>query len=315
MVKIVEEWIDGNKIFGDILIEVAELDPRVIFVGADSYRGGGATSYRKRFPDRFVELGIAEQNACGHTAGLAFAGKKPFFSSIANFVTARCYEQLRNDIIIPNLGVVIVGRSAGVSSGIAGPTHHSIDDIAILRSLPGITIVDPADLSDFRNTMFEAIKINGPIYFRKHKQLIKKINPDDYKFKFGKAVKIKDGTDVAVIACGTMVYQAFLASEILQKAGISAAVINMHTIKPLDEKLVENIITRVDNIVTVEEHTIINGLGSAISDIIAKNGKGKQLKIGFNDEWPIIGPYMEVLDWHGLTGAKIAENIKQWLKV
>lgn len=308
------EWIDCTKIFGDVLIEVAEKDDRVIFVGADSHRGGGAISYRKRFPDRFIELGVAEQNACGHAAGLAFAGKKPYFSAIANFSTARCYEQLRNDIVRTGLNVVIVGRAAGISYGTAGPTHHSIDDFAILRSLPGITIADPADLADFRNIMFKAIELPGPIYFRKHKQIIKKINPDNYDFKFGRGVLVKGGNDVAIIACGTMVYQAFLASEILQNSGISASVINMHTIKPLDEELVEKIINRIDNIITVEEHTIINGLGSAVSDVIAKIGKGKQLKIGFNDEWPTEGPYMEVLDWHGLTGQKIAEKVINWLK-
>ena len=307
------DWIDCTNVFGDVLIEVAEKDDRVIFVGADSYRGGGAISYRKRFPDRFIELGVAEQNACGHAAGLAFAGKKPYFSAIANFATARCFEQLRNDIVRTGLNVVIVGRAAGISYGTAGPTHHSIDDFAILRALPGITIADPADLSDFMNIMFEAIKLPGPIYLRNHKQIIKKINPDNYDFKFGKGVFIKDGNDIAIIACGTMVYQAFLASEILQKSGINAILINMHTIKPLDEELVVKITDRVDRIVTVEEHTIINGLGSAVSDIISKVGKGKQLKIGFNDEWPTEGPYMEVLDWHGMTGPKIAERIRQWL--
>jgi len=309
------EWVDFTIIFGDVLIEVAEKDDRVIFVGADSYHGGGAASFRKRFPDRFVELGVAEQNACGHAAGLAFAGKKPYFSAIANFSTARCYEQLRNDIVRTGLNVVIVGRSAGISYGTAGPTHHSIDDFAILRSLPGITIADPADLADFRNIMFEAIKLPGPIYFRKHKHVIKKINPDNYDFKFGRGVILKEGSDVAIIACGTMVYQAFLASEILQKSGIGASVINMHTIKPLDEKLVESFLSKTGKIVTVEEHTVINGLGGAVSDVIAKLGKGKQLKIGFNDEWPTEGPYMEVLDWHGLTGPKIAEKVVKWLKV
>ena len=308
------QWVDFTNIFGNVLIEVAQQDDRVVFVGADSYRGGGAISYRNRFPDRFVELGVAEQNACGHAAGLAFAGKKPYFSAIANFSTGRCFEQLRNDIVRTGLNVVILGRAAGISYGTAGPTHHSIDDFAILRALPGMTIADPADLSDFRSMMFEAIKLAGPVYIRKHKQVIKKINPDNYEFKFGKGVLIKEGDDLAIIACGTMVYQAFWAAQILKDDGVNAAVINMHTIKPLDEQMVESFINKTGKIVTVEEHTIVNGLGSAVSDVIAKNGKGIQLKIGFNDEWPTEGPYLEVLDWHGLTGPKIAGKIEKWVK-
>jgi transketolase len=177
-----------------------------------------------------------------------------------------------------------------------------------------MTIADPADFNDFRNMLFEAIKLHGPVYIRKHKQVIKKINPDNYEFKFGKSVLLKEGDDLAIIACGTMVYQSYWAADLLKQKGINAAVINMHTIKPLDEEMVEGFINKAGRIVTAEEHTIINGLGSAVSDVIAKKGKGIQLKIGFNDEWPTDGPYLEVLGWHGLTGPKIAENIEKWVK-
>ena len=306
------EWIDGTKIFGDILIELAEKDDRVVFVGSDSYRGGGLISFRKKFPKKFIELGVAEQNAAGHSAGLAFAGKKPFYSAIADFSTIRCLEQIRNDIVRTGLNVAIVGRAAGISYGTAGATHHSIDEIGILRTLPGITIVDPADYSDFRNTIFNSIKLSGPIYFRKHKQLIKRINPHKYKFKIGKGVVLREGENLAIIACGTMVYQSVLAADILKNKGINAMVVNMHTIKPIDEELIENITTKVNKIVTVEEHTIINGLGSAVSDILVRNCSARQLKIGFSDRFPTDGPYMEVLDYHGLTGKKIAKTIKEW---
>lgn len=308
------QWEDFTKIFGDLLIEVAKTDSRVIFVGADSYRGGGAISYRNAFPDRFIELGVAEQNACGHAAGLAFAGKKPFFSAIANFSTGRCFEQVRDDIARTGLNVVILGRAAGISYGTAGPTHHSIDDFAVLRALPKMTIADPADYNDFKNMLFEAIKLSGPVYIRKHKQVIKKINPDTYNFKFGKGVVLKEGGDLAIIACGTMVYQSYWAAHILKNKGIDAAVVNMHTIKPLDTELLNSFIESSGKIVTAEEHTIINGLGSAVSDEIAKKGSAIQLKIGFNDEWPTDGPYLEVLEWHGLTGPKIAERIEKWIK-
>ena len=311
--KIKEEWFDGTKIFGDVLIELAEKDSRVVFVGADSYRGGGLISFRERFPDRFIEVGVAEQNAAGHAAGLAFAGKKPFYSAIANFSTLRCFEQIRNDIARPGLNVAIVGRAAGISYGTAGATHHSIDDMGTLRILPGMTIVDPADLSDYRNTIFKAIEIPGPIYFRKHKQLIKKVNPDDHDFKFGKGIPLREGKDLTIIACGTMVYQSMLASEILEKAGINAGVINMHTIKPIDETIIKEATKITKRIVTVEEHTVINGLGSAVAEVLVKDGDSKQLAIGFNDAYPTDGPYMEVLNYHKLTGPRIAEKIKEWI--
>lgn len=306
------EWIDATRIFGKLLIEIAESDERIVFVGADSCKT--TDNFRELFPDRFFELGVAEQNACSFAAGLAFTGKKPFFSAIANFSTMRCFEQIRNDIIRPGLNVVIAGRGSGISYSTAGPTHNTIDEIGILRVLPGITIVDPADESDFKSTMYNSIKLSGPIYFRENKQLIKKINPDKYHFEFGKGVILKEGTDVFFISCGTMVYQSMVASCILENCGINAGVVNMHTIKPIDEGLINKISSKTNKIVTVEEHSIINGLGSAVAEILVKKGTVKQLRIGFYDNFPTHGPYMEVLDYHGLTGPKIAEKVKSFLK-
>lgn len=307
------EWVDPTRVFGKILIELAKKDNRVVFVGADSCKI--TDNFRDLFPDRFFELGVAEQNACGFSAGLAFAGKKPFFSAIANFSTLRCFEQIRNDIVRPNLSAVIAGRGAGLSYGSGGATHNTIEEIGVLRVLPGITIVDPADLSDFKNTMFEAIKLSGPIYFRMHKQLIKKINPDDYIFKFGKGVIIREGKDLTFISCGTMVYQSKVASDILKKYGINTGIVNMHTIKPLDNNLIKSVANNTKLIITVEEHSIINGLGSAVAEVLAENCKTKHIRLGLNDAFPAHGPYMELLDYHNLTGAKIAEKVINFLKV
>jgi len=308
------EFIDTTKFFGEMLIELANIDKRVVYVDADSYIGAGVKKFKEQFPERFFEFGVAEQNACGNAAGLAWAGKKPFFATIANFAIMRCFEQLRNDVVRTGLNVAIVGRGAGISYGDSGPTHNTIDDFGLLRVLPGITLVDPADLEDFRNTVFNSIKLDGPIYFREHKFLPKKINPDNYKFEFGKGIELRKDNDVFLISSGTMVLRSLQAAEILEKNGIQAGVINMHTIKPIDEDLINNIIEKTNHIVTVEEHFVINGLGSAVGDVLVKKGKTKQLKIGFSDKFSVEGPYEELLDYYGLTGQKIAEKVKNFLE-
>lgn len=308
------EFIDTTKFFGEMLIELANIDKRVVYVDADSYIGAGVKKFKEQFPERFFEFGVAEQNACGNAAGLAWAGKKPFFATIANFAIMRCFEQLRNDVVRTGLNVAIVGRGAGISYGNSGPTHNTIDDFGLLRVLPGITLVDPADLEDFRNTVFNSIKLDGPIYFREHKYLPKKINPDNYKFEFGKGIELRKDNNVFLISSGTMVLRSLQAAEILEKNGIQAGVINMHTIKPIDKDLINNIIEKTNHIVTVEEHFVINGLGSAVGDVLVKKGKTKQLKIGFGDKFSVEGPYEELLDYYGLTGQKIAGKVKNFLE-
>lgn len=305
------EWIDTAEYFVDIIIELATEDDRVVLVGADTRES--FLAFVEKFPDRYFDFGVAEQNACGHAAGLAFAGKKPFFCTIAPFATMRCFEQIRNDIVKPSLPVAIVGKGAGVSYGTAGATHQGIDEMGILRILPGLTIVDSADLSDFENAVREAVKLQGPIYLRAHKQLIKTINPEGYHFELGKGVVLKEGSDVTIIACGTMVNQSVLASQVLERYGISAGVVSMHTIKPIDEELVNSISSKTNKVVTVEEHSIVNGLGSAVADILVKRGKARQLRIGF-DGFPSDGPYMELIDYHGLSGPKIAERVRDFVK-
>lgn len=309
--RIGEKWVDATRLFGKILVELAEMNEKIVFVGGDSCKI--ADNFRELFPDRFYELGIAEQNACGFSAGLAFAGKIPFFTAISNFATFRCFEQIRNDIARTGLPVVIVGRGAGLSYSTGGPTHNTIDEIGALRTIPSITIVDPADEKDFKNTMFNSVKLGGPIYFRLHKQIIKKVNPKNYNFQFGKGVIIKEGKDLYFISCGTMVYQSLVASEILKKYGIDAGLVNIHTIKPLDENLINYITTKSNIVVTVEEHSIINGLGSAVSEIISQGNSARQLRIGIKDIFPDSGPYNELIEYHELNGEKIAEKVKNYI--
>jgi len=190
--EVKKEWVNTSAdLFGKFFLELAEKDERIVFVGADTYLSSGIKEFVEKYPDRTFDVGIAEQNAIGFSAGLAFAGKKPFFSAIANFLTFRCYEQIRNDLAKPGLNVVLVSRGSGVSYAYAGPTHNTTDEMGALRVMPGITIFDPGDQDDFKNAINKSIELKGPIYIRSYKALIKKINPDNYDFKFGKGVVIE----------------------------------------------------------------------------------------------------------------------------
>lgn len=303
------------ELFGEILIELAEKDERIVLISADSYIGGGATKFRERFPDRVYEFGICEQNAAAVAGGMAWAGLKPFWTSIGTFVTMRCFEQIRNDIARPNLNVMICGRAAGISYSTQGPTHFSIDEIGIMRTLPNMTVVAPADGLDFRNTMYESVKLKGPIYFRKQKLLLPRVNPPDYDFKIGKGVILKDGSDITLIGTGAMVHIALETSDILKKDNINAAVINMHTLKPIDEELIVSFAKKTELIVTMEEHTIFNGLGSAVADVLSTKYPKRLIKFGFNDKWPTEGGiWEEVMDYEGLSAKKMAKKIKEQLK-
>ena len=306
---------DMVGIFGDTLVELAEKDERVVFVSADSYGGGGARKFKKRFPERLFEFGVCEQNAASVSGGLAWAGLKPFWSSIATFVTMRCFEQIRNDIVRPGLNVVICGRAAGLSYSTQGPTHVSIDEMGILRTLPKMIVVAPADGLDLKNTVFESIKLNGPIYFRKQKMVLPRVNSKDYKFKIGKGVVLREGSDISIIGCGAMVHIALEVSDILKKDGISSDVINMHTLKPIDQELIIKTAKKTGLVVTLEEHTVFNGLGSAVADVLSQNIPTKLIKFGFEDRWPVDGGiWAEVMDYHGLSAQKIAKSINEKMK-
>lgn len=303
---------DMVQTFGQAIVELAERDERVVMVSADSYRGGGGIEFKKRFPDRLFEFGICEQNAASVSGGLAWAGLKPFWTSVATFATMRCFEQIRNDIVYPGLNVVICGRAAGLSYSTQGPTHVSIDELGIMRTLPKMIVIAPADGPEIRNTVFESIKLDGPIYFRKQTILLPRINQEDYEFKIGKGVMLEEGSDISIIGCGAMVHIALEVSDLLKKDGINPEVINMHTLKPIDEELIIKTAKKTGLVATLEEHSIFNGLGSAVADVLSQKCPSRLLKFGFNDWWPIDGGvWQEVMDYHGLSAAKIAKSIKE----
>ena len=307
--------INAAKVFEDAFVELAEKNREVVFISADSYIGAGAKKFKKRYPERFFEFGIAEQNACSHAAGMAFMGKRPFFSAIATFATMRCFEQIRNDLARPNLNVVIIGRGAGMSYSIQGPSHVSIDDIGVLRNLHNMTIIDPADSFDFKNAIFESIKTSGPIYIRAHKKLPLKIGINNLKFRIGKGQLIKEGKDVTIVACGPMVSKSLNASALLKERKIDSEIINMHTIKPLDKELILKSVEKTKKVVSIEEHSVVNGLGSSIADVLSENCYARLLKIGFESNIAIEGPYDDLLSYYGLQPNEIAVRIEEFVNM
>lgn len=305
---------DRTKAFGDTLIELAEKDDRVVLVSADSYVGGGGVEFRKRFPNRFYDFGICEQNAASQAAGLALGGKVPFFNSIGNFVTLRCFEQIRNDICRPQMSVILVGRAPGLNYAEQGPTHQTIGELGALRTLPFIKIIAPADALDMRNAMIEAVRVGGPAYIRMHKKIMPRINKDGYKFEIGKGIVLSEGSDVTFIACENMVHQSIIAADLLAKESVKAGVINMHTIKPIDKDLIINTSRKTILFVTAEEHTVMGGLGSAVAEILAQFCDNKLIMVGLEDVFGVDGPYEPVMDYHGLNGSKMAKQVLEFLK-
>ena len=307
------ETVNAAAVFEEVLVEISLKDSRIVFISADSFIGAGASGFKKTFPDRFFEFGISEQNACSYAAGMALMGMKPFFASIATFATMRCFEQIRDDLARQNLNVVIIGRGAGMSYSIQGPTHVSIDEIGILRTLPNMTIIDPCDISEFKQAVRRSVEINGPVYIREHKKLPKKIHNEDYVFKIGKAEIIKPGKDISLISCGVSLLRAIITAEILEEKGVEAEIVNVPTIKPIDKEAIINSVNKTKRAITIEEHSIINGLGSSVAEIISENCEAKLKRIGFDDLFAIEGPYEGIIDYYGLDSLNMAKKIEKFI--
>lgn len=306
----------NQDVFSAVLQELAAADKQIIAVTSDSRGSGKLVAFGERFPDQIVEIGIAEQNLVGVAAGLASAGKKAFAVSPACFLTARALEQIKNDVAYSDNPVRLVGISAGVSYGALGTTHHSLHDFAVLRAINNITIVAPADNFETEQAVRLAVQSNKPVYLRFGKKPMPLLNPDETTFQFGKGRVIKEGNDIALIANGETVYPALLAAQKLEKEhGISATVISMHTIKPLDTVLLDNIAAKVKAIITIEEHMINGGLGEACASYLLQNGYHKPFKImGIPDEYTVTGSQVEILNHYGISQNGIAGEALRILK-
>lgn len=297
--------------FGQGLLEAAEADPTIVGLCADLTESTRMNYFAKRFPDRFIQVGVAEQNLAGLAAGFALAGKIPFAASYACFHPANSWGVIRTSICYSNLNVKIIGGHAGLSTGEDGATHQSLEDIATMRVLPNMTVIVPADGEEARKATLAAAKHVGPVYLRTSKFESGNITSAHTPFDIGKAIFLKPGNDVTIIACGVMVARALQAAIELERHGISAAVVNMHTIKPLDTQAIDFALNRSPYIVTLEDHQIIGGLGSAIAEYLAQSSTRSQICIvGVNDSFGQSGKSTELLDHYGLSIAKIVSRVR-----
>jgi transketolase len=297
--------------YGNALAELGAKRDDFVVLDADLAAATQTGMFKKAFPERFYDCGIAEQNMVGIAAGIAATGKKVICSSFAMFAAGRAYEQVRNSIGYPHLNVIIGATHAGISVGEDGATHQCCEDIALMRTIPGMTIINPADETEAKMAVAAALDHDGPVYMRFGRLAVPVIFDDDYKFEIGKGVELKEGSDVTIIATGLMVDEAMQAHELLKAEGISARIINIHTIKPLDKDIVLKAAKETGAIVTAEEHSVIGGLGSAVAEALAEEYPVPVVKLGVYDRFGYSGPAPKLLDEFGLRAVNIVEKAKK----
>ena len=294
--------------YGEALAELGKTNDKVVVLDADLSKSTMTATFQKAFPDRFFNIGIAEANMVDIAAGMSTMGLIPFCSTFAMFGAGRVYEQIRNSIAYPRLNVKLCMSHAGVSVGEDGASHQCLEDLALMRVIPGMTVICPADASETRKAVFAAAEMEGPVYIRLAR-LATPVFEEDYPFEIGKANVLREGSDVAVFATGLMVSEALEAAKLLEAQGRSAAVINVHTIKPIDAQCVMDYAQKCSRVVTVEEHSVIGGLGDAVADVLMGKICCQFKKIGVQDQFGQSGKAKDVLREYGLTAPQIAESI------
>ena len=303
--------IATRESYGNALVELGKEHENLVVLDADLAEATKTGMFKKVFPERHIDCGIAESNMAGIAAGLSTTGKVPFMSTFAMFAAGRAFEQVRNSIGYPHLNVKIGATHAGLSVGEDGATHQCNEDIALMRVIPGMVVINPSDDIEAKAAVKAAYEYVGPVYLRFGRLAVPVINDrPDYKFEIGKGVTLREGKDLTVVATGLMVSESLAAAEMLAKDGIEAKVINIHTIKPLDEDLIVAAAKETGKVVTVEEHSIIGGLGSAVCDCLSEKAPTRVLKIGVNDVYGESGPAKEVLHKYGLDAEGIYTKIK-----
>ena len=296
--------------YGEALAELGKVNDKVVVLDADLSKSTMTATFQKAFPDRFFNIGIAEANMVDMAAGMSTMGLIPFCSTFAMFGAGRVYEQIRNSIAYPRLNVKLCMSHAGVSVGEDGASHQCLEDLALMRVIPGMTVICPADANETRKAVFAAAEMEGPVYIRLAR-LATPVFEEDYPFEIGKANVLREGADVAVFATGLMVSEALKAADLLAAQGVSAAVINVHTVKPIDSECVTEWARKCGRVVTVEEHSVIGGLGDAVAEVLMGKVDCAFRKIGVQDQFGQSGKAWEVLTEYGLTAPQIAESIKE----
>ena len=305
--------IATRESYGNALVELGREHADVVVLDADLAGATKTSTFKKEFPDRHFDCGIAEGNMMAVAAGIASMGMVPFASTFAMFAAGRAFEQVRNSIGYPHLNVKIGATHGGISVGEDGASHQCCEDFALMRSIPGMTVICPADDVEARAAVKAAYEFEGPVYLRFGRSGVPVFHDEDYKFEIGKGEVLQDGNDIAIIATGIMVGEAIKAGEELRSEGINARVINMSTIKPLDEELVLKAAEECGKIVTCEEHSIIGGLGEAVSALLSEKLPTPVCRIGVNDEFGHSGPAADLLRDFGLSAENIFAKVKAWL--
>lgn len=309
------ETIATRSAYGKMLVELGETYPNIVVLDADLSGATMSKYFAEAYPERFFNMGIAESNMTGVAAGLATCGKIPFVNSFAMFSAGRAWEQVRNSIAYPNLNVKVIGSHGGLSVGEDGATHQCIEDFALMRAIPGMVVLCPCDGNEMRRAVKAILQYNGPAYMRLGRLAVETVTDSipGYRFELGKGAVLSDGDDITVVATGLMVQMAIKAADILKESGTGVRVIDMHTLKPLDEELILKAAKETGAIVTTEEHNIIGGLGSAVSDFLSENYPIPVVRHGVADKFGRSGKAAEVLEAYGLTPNGIVDAVKKAL--
>ena len=306
------------EIYGQALVELGEAHPEVVALTADLAKSTKIGEFMKKFPDRFFNVGIAEQNMFGVAAGMARAGLVPFLSTFSQFASFRSADQLHTDLCYQNVNAKVIATHSGTSFGQAGSTHHAICDLALVRSIPNLTVICPADGVETYNAVMAAYETPGPFYIRINRGFDRVLYKDsNYGFELGKAVTVHEGTDLTIIATGSCVFQAWEAAEFLDKNdGLKIRVLDMHTIKPIDREAIIKAVMDTRRIITVEDHNVIGGLGSAVAEVMAEAGKGCAFKkLGHQDKFAPIGLHEDIMNYVGIDSNGIINAVRETMKM
>jgi transketolase len=295
--------------YGEALVELGAIRQDIVVLDADLSGSTKTADFRKAYPDRFFNIGVAEQNLVGHAAGLALSGFTPFASSFAMFLSGRAWEVVRNSVVYPQLNVKLVASHGGITVGEDGASHQCIEDFAIMRVIPEMTVICPADFNETKQVIHAIADFKGPVYVRVGRPAIPLISRENYQFKIGKAELLAEGKDVCIIACGVMVSEAMIAVELLKEKGISASLLNMATIKPLDKEAILAKAKECGAIVTAEEHNVLGGLGSAVSEFLSEEYPVPIVKVGMKDTFGKSGTWSGLLDYFGMRAKDIVSHV------
>ncbi len=299
--------------YGEALVEIGK-DKNVVTLDADLSESTRSNWFKKEYPERFFQMGISEQDMMGTAAGLALSGKIPFASTFAIFITCRALDQVRNAIAYPKLNVKIVGSHAGLLTGEDGVSHQAIEDIAIMRAIPNLIVISPADYMEAKKAVKAIYEYDGPVYLRLGREKVPIIYDDDYDFKIGKGSLLREGNDITIIATGALVNEALKAHDLLAKENINARIINISTIKPIDKEIIIKAAKETKAIITCEDHNVVGGLGSAVADILSEEYPKKIYRIGIKDAFAESGSASDLYKKYGLTAEHIIKEIKEFIK-